>query len=430
MPEGAWLPPRPRRCPERAEQGRTTTTDTRGSATRLTLVKLPAAAGGHGLIDSATQFHRRPTSRRRPNAESPPTESTGRAIPAQRRLDLSGYPGGFDLVGNHVNQQFQLDAFGEALLLFAVAASHDRLDLDGQQAAQVAAAAIEQRWQDGGRRDLGDRRPSMDPQPADLCRRPPPSSPGSRTSRRVPKRAGGRFWPTRSSLRQPATSLHPSGRWQRSPEDPGLDGALLFPAIRGALPADDPRSVATVAAVIDQLTDKGYAYRFRHSDAAARRSRGLLCAVRVRHGPCSRSTGPTTRGGPLVRTDLLGAAVRRTIHRRRMGRRRAPVARQLAPSVRPCPAPRGGRPLGRGRPMVRAAASRRRRPTFRDGCVRHPRPANPAAIAASIRRGPPPASIRNSEHDPVHAWLTSIAAPLRSTPAPGVPLWRLGRGGG
>ena len=45
----------------------------------------------------------------------------GGPVPDQRRLDLPGYPGGFDLVGNWVNRQFQLDALGESLLLLAAA---------------------------------------------------------------------------------------------------------------------------------------------------------------------------------------------------------------------------------------------------------------------------------------------------------------------
>ncbi|MGW0203250.1 glycoside hydrolase family 15 protein, partial [Nonomuraea sp. NPDC003201] len=31
-----------------------------------------------------------------------------------------------------------------------------------------------------------------------------------------------------------AHATHPSGRWQRAPDDPRIDGALLLPAIRGA----------------------------------------------------------------------------------------------------------------------------------------------------------------------------------------------------
>jgi GH15 family glucan-1,4-alpha-glucosidase len=61
--------------------------------------------------------------------------------------------------------------------------------------------------------------------------------------------------------------LHPSGRWQRSPDDAGIDAALLLPGIRGAVPPEDPRNVATLAAVLDELTDDGYVYRFRQDEA-------------------------------------------------------------------------------------------------------------------------------------------------------------------
>ena len=67
---------------------------------------------------------------------------TGEPVPDQRCLDLPGYPGGTDIVGNHVNAQFQLDAFGEALLLFAAAARHDHLDSEHYPAVTAAVAAI------------------------------------------------------------------------------------------------------------------------------------------------------------------------------------------------------------------------------------------------------------------------------------------------
>ena len=36
---------------------------------------------------------------------------TGESVPDERHLDLPGYPGGRDTIGNWVNKQFQLDAF-------------------------------------------------------------------------------------------------------------------------------------------------------------------------------------------------------------------------------------------------------------------------------------------------------------------------------
>ena len=61
-----------------------------------------------------------------------------------------------------------------------------------------------------------------------------------------------------------AECLHPDGRWQRAPDDPRVDAALLLPALRGAVPATDPRSTATLAAVAAELAEDGYLYRFWH----------------------------------------------------------------------------------------------------------------------------------------------------------------------
>ena len=52
---------------------------------------------------------------------------TGEPVPAQRRMRLPGYPGADVVIGNHVTAQFQLDAYGEALQLFATAARYAEL---------------------------------------------------------------------------------------------------------------------------------------------------------------------------------------------------------------------------------------------------------------------------------------------------------------
>jgi len=69
-----------------------------------------------------------------------PTYTTrGGAVPVERVLPhLAGYPGGSDRAGNRADRQFQLDIFGEALELFALAAGHDRLDSAGWRAARLA----------------------------------------------------------------------------------------------------------------------------------------------------------------------------------------------------------------------------------------------------------------------------------------------------
>ena len=76
-----------------------------------------------------------------------------------------------------------------------------------------------------------------------------------------------------------ADCLHPTGRWQRAAHDPRVDAALLLPALRGALPATDPRSLATLAAVRAELSSDGYLYRFQHTGQTLAHAEGafLLC---------------------------------------------------------------------------------------------------------------------------------------------------------
>jgi GH15 family glucan-1,4-alpha-glucosidase len=76
-----------------------------------------------------------------------------------------------------------------------------------------------------------------------------------------------------------AAAVHPSGRWQRSPTDARVDAALLLSAIRGAIPASDPRSIATLQAVASELTQDGYCYRYRPDGRPLGESEGafLLC---------------------------------------------------------------------------------------------------------------------------------------------------------
>jgi GH15 family glucan-1,4-alpha-glucosidase len=63
------------------------------------------------------------------------------------------------VAGNHAAKQFQLDAFGEALSLFAEAARQGQLDAEGWKAAEVAVEAIGRWWQepDGGIWELENR---------------------------------------------------------------------------------------------------------------------------------------------------------------------------------------------------------------------------------------------------------------------------------
>jgi GH15 family glucan-1,4-alpha-glucosidase len=190
---------------------------------------------------------------------TPAYTTRGDRVPDERSLDLPGYPGGSDVRGNWVNRQFQLDAFGEALLLFAAAAEHDHLDADGWRAAEVAIAAIERRWgeADGGIWEL---EPDHWTHSRLICATGLRRIAGFQPTERA---AAWLALADRIVAEAARTGLHTSGRWQRSPNDERVDAALLLPAIRGGIAIADPRTVATLRAVEHELTQDGYCYRFR-----------------------------------------------------------------------------------------------------------------------------------------------------------------------
>jgi hypothetical protein len=238
-----------------------------------------AAAGVPHLLDAATRFV---TARLHADGPrlAPAYTVAGDPLPPPGRLGLPGYPGGYDLVGNRARDQFQLDTFGESLLLLAAAARAGRLGADGWQAAAIAASAIAGRWRepDAGIWELSgeswthSRLCCVAGLRAAAAARGAPAGPGE------PARA----WQELADAilaDTAARAVHPSGRWQRSPADPGLDGALLLPPLRGAVPAADPRSVAPLRGYVGELTEDGYAYRFRHDSQPLGQAEGafLLC---------------------------------------------------------------------------------------------------------------------------------------------------------
>ena len=197
-------------------------------------------------------------------------------IPGERGMRLRGYPGAEARTGNRVNEQFQLDCFGEALQLLAAAARHDLLTADDWRAAEVAAAAIEMCWQqpDAGIWELDDAQWTH----SRLAR-----VAGLRGIAGVGTHSGGLAarWSglADSILASLDTSVHPSGRWQRTPSDQRVDAALLLSFVRGAVPADDPRSKATAQAVERELTDDGFVFCFRDDSRPMGEAEGafLLC---------------------------------------------------------------------------------------------------------------------------------------------------------
>ncbi|MGW7066752.1 glycoside hydrolase family 15 protein [Streptomyces sp. NPDC054855] len=231
--------------------------------------------GATGLLDSAVGFVSARLLQDGPELK-PAYTVTGGAVPSEHTLDLPGYPGGTDKIGNWVNQQFQLDTYGEALQLLAAAGHAGRLDPEGRRAVQVAVAAVEQLWNrpDAGIWEIDDRHWTHSKLSCVAGLRAVAALPG--TGRDV-----GRLTSLADTILADTarTSLHPDGHWKRAPDLPGVDASLLMPPIRGALAGDDPRTRATVRAVRRELARDEYVYRFRQDDGPLAEAEGafLLC---------------------------------------------------------------------------------------------------------------------------------------------------------
>jgi GH15 family glucan-1,4-alpha-glucosidase len=233
----------------------------------------------HPLLDEAVSFIAERILADGPQLR-PAYRVDGGPVPSETRLThLSGYPGGADKVGNWVNKQFQLDAFGEALLLFAAAARHDHLESEHWRAVEAATKAVEERWRDpdAGIWELDDHRWAHSRL---MC------VAGLRAMGAYASAPQAAEWSALAdAILADASSdcVHPSGRWQRAPDDDRVDASLLLPAIRGALPADDPRSLATLEAVRTELAEDGYVYRFRHDRRPLGQAEGafLLCGFHM-----------------------------------------------------------------------------------------------------------------------------------------------------
>jgi GH15 family glucan-1,4-alpha-glucosidase len=176
----------------------------------------------------------------------------GGPVPDQRTLGLPGYP------------------------VLAAAARQDRLDRDGRQAAEIAVAAIGSRWSepDAGTWELADRAWTHSRL---IC-----AAGLRRIADVAPDAARKGEWIELADTILAHTTAHavrPDGHWQRAPDDTGLDAALLLPPVRGLLPADGPRTRATLRAYTEKLTSDHYAYRFRHDERPLEEAEGafLLC---------------------------------------------------------------------------------------------------------------------------------------------------------
>ena len=260
--------------PERAAQGRNYDYRYCWIRDQCLAGQAVAAAGSYPLLDDAVRFISERVLEDGP-ALKPAYCVTGAAVPTEQDLDLPGYPGATVKTGNWVTGQFQLDAFGEALLLLASAARLDRLDNVHWRAAQTLVQAIDEKWRqpDAGIWEIDDRRWAHSRL---IC------AAGLRQISAAAPRAQGAQWQHLADVLiadTDADCLHPSGRWQRAPDDPRIDAALLLPLIREAIPVNDPRSIATLEAVRAELGRHGFVYRFRPDERPLGEAEGafLLC---------------------------------------------------------------------------------------------------------------------------------------------------------
>jgi hypothetical protein len=261
--------------PERAESGRNYDYRYAWIRDQCYAGQAVAAAGPYPLLDDAVRFiaERLLADGRR---LKPAYDVDGGAVPNERRLrQFRGYPGGGDKVGNRANRQFQLDALGESLLLFAAAARHDHLDSGRWRAVEIAVDAIGARWTepDAGIWELDNHHWAHSRL---MC------VAGLRAISEAATASQGSTWIKLADTIAADVAgdcLHPSGRWQRAPDDDRVDAALLLPAVRGAVPASDPRTLATLAAVAEDLGRDGFVYRFRQDDRPLADAEGafLLC---------------------------------------------------------------------------------------------------------------------------------------------------------
>ncbi|MGI8761127.1 MAG: glycoside hydrolase family 15 protein [Jatrophihabitantaceae bacterium] len=260
--------------PERAEQGRNYDYRYAWIRDQCYAGQAVAACGPYPLLDDAVRFATERIMADGPQLK-PAYTVTGGPVPDERTLDLTGYPGGSDKVGNWVNKQFQLDAFGETLLLLAAAAGRDRLDTEHWRAVEATVAAIEKRGKDA---DAG----IWELDNEHWAHSRLTCVAGLRAIAGHAPASQGAAWSGLADAILTDVSgdcLHPSGRWQRAPGDERIDSALLLPGIRGALPADDPRTLATLESALAELGRDGYMYRFRQDERPLGEAEGafLLC---------------------------------------------------------------------------------------------------------------------------------------------------------
>lgn len=200
----------------------------------------------------------------------------GGPVPGEEHRDLPGYPGSQVVTGNRVRGQFQLDALGDALSLFAAAARLDRMPAEAERATRTAVRVIADRWRqpDAGIWETQDRYWTQSRLAAVAGLKAAASAIAASSE------TGEWLELAETILAETTrTCLSPGGHWRRAADDDRVDASLLIPPVRGALPAGDPRTVATLARVRDRLVQDGFVYRYQIDDRPLGDAEGafMLC---------------------------------------------------------------------------------------------------------------------------------------------------------
>ena len=290
--------------PERARQGRNYDYRFVWIRDQCYAGQAVAKAGPHPLDGRCGALRLGTPAGGRAAASSPPTRPPAVRVPDQRTLELAGLSRvARTSSATGSTEQFQLDAFGEALLLFAAAAAsrpprQRRLARggDGGRGDRAALARAGHRC-----RDLGDRARRVDAQPADLRRRV--ARDRRARAREASRPPAGSRWPTRSSPTPRRTRFTAPGAGSARPVTRAPTRRCCSQRSAAPFPASDPRSIATLQAIEAELTEDGYCYRYRPDERPLGAVRGRVPAVRVLDGSRLRPAGRSRGRRALVRAE-------------------------------------------------------------------------------------------------------------------------------
>ncbi len=273
------------------------------------------------------------------------TPSTATRSPTSAPSALPGYPGAPVRVGNHVNNQFQLDALGECLLLLAAADRAGRLDRDGGRAVECLVEAIEARHgePDAGIWELEDRRWAHSRL---IC------AAGLRAvaaaERGGPGATLGRGSPTASWPRSTATACTPTDA-----------GSAPRTTPRSTPPCCSPASAAPYPPTTPQPRDHARRRRGPHRrrlrlpvppgpDRPLHEAEGAFVLCGFHLALATLEQGDVTGAVRWFERNRGSLRTARPVHRG-VRRRPAPAARQPPPGLRPRPAARDRPAPRRGR---------------------------------------------------------------------------------